>query len=88
MASEPFPLLNTSADQLHNTDANATRRRRKSSALGAGSDIRGGDTGAPALATSRASINANEANGHQVRFPLSLRVAGTPPRRPLLALPD
>ncbi|KAI9167452.1 sphingosine N-acyltransferase lac1 [Paramyrothecium foliicola] len=54
-ASEPFPLLNTSADQLHNADGSAPRRRRKSSALGG--DIRVGDT-APALATSRASLSA------------------------------
>ncbi|KAK2011129.1 TLC domain-containing protein [Colletotrichum eremochloae] len=53
--SEPFPLLNTSLDQLHavvdyspNPPRTATARRRKSSALG--QDIRAGDTG-PALAT-------------------------------------
>ena len=64
--SEPFPLLNTSAEQLHhvnakanaNADAGGSRRRRKSSALGG--DIHAGDTGAPALASSRASLNANE----------------------------
>ncbi|GJC95673.1 TLC domain-containing protein [Colletotrichum higginsianum] len=58
--SEPFPLLNTSVDQLHSvvdhspntsrttTTTTTTTRRRKSSALG--QDIRAGDTG-PALAT-------------------------------------
>jgi acyl-CoA-dependent ceramide synthase len=70
--SEPFPLLNTANDQLHqrhqaassasvsNTTAtqdaiNNARKRRKSSALGG--EIRG-DTGAPALASSRASLDA------------------------------
>lgn len=32
-ASEPFPILNTSADQLHTAPGDAPRRRRKSSAL-------------------------------------------------------
>lgn len=81
--SEPFPLLNTANDQLHqrrsadqagsyvsssNTTAtqdaiNNARRRRKSSLLGG--EIRG-DTGAPALASSRASLEAsdNHSNGH------------------------
>ncbi|KAM0236380.1 hypothetical protein ACHAPO_005012 [Fusarium lateritium] len=70
--SEPFPLLNTANDQLHqrhqatssasvsNTTAtqdaiNNARKRRKSSALGG--EIRG-DTGAPAFASSRASLDA------------------------------
>ncbi|KAM4068150.1 TLC domain-containing protein [Hirsutella rhossiliensis] len=53
--AEPFPLLNTSPDQLHLADADsALRRRRKSSGLGG--DIRAGDTGAPALASSSASL--------------------------------
>ncbi|KAH6653833.1 TLC domain-containing protein [Truncatella angustata] len=48
--SEPFPVLNTSADQFSSAqDSNAPRRRRKSSALG--QDIRAGDTGAPSLGT-------------------------------------
>ncbi|CRK25382.1 hypothetical protein BN1708_003957 [Verticillium longisporum] len=51
---EPFPLLNTSADPV--VDTTAARRRRKSSALG--QDIRAGDTGAPALASSRQSLSA------------------------------
>jgi acyl-CoA-dependent ceramide synthase len=56
--SEPFPLLNTASDQLHNAGAGIPRqRRRKSSALGA--EIRG-DTGAPAMATSRASMGMTE----------------------------
>nr|UWK20525.1 longevity assurance factor/sphinganine N acyl transferase subunit 1 [Trichoderma rodmanii] len=55
---EPFPLLNTSADQLHSADVNAARRRRKSSGLGG--EIRAGDTGAPALASSRVSLNAQD----------------------------
>ncbi|KAF4828177.1 Sphingosine N-acyltransferase-like protein FUM17 [Colletotrichum tropicale] len=52
--SEPFPLLNTSVDQLHSvidhhsSNSSRTTRRRKSSALG--QDIRAGDTG-PALAS-------------------------------------
>jgi acyl-CoA-dependent ceramide synthase len=59
-AAEPFPILSTSADQLHATsnDANtagaAARRRRKSSGLGE----RVGDTGAPGLATSLAHLSA------------------------------
>ncbi|KAF4454106.1 acyl-CoA-dependent ceramide synthase [Fusarium austroafricanum] len=74
-SSEPFPLLNTANDQLHqrrpvdqasssvsNTTAtqdaiNNARRRRKSSLLGG--EIRG-DTGAPALASSRASLEATD----------------------------
>lgn len=40
MASEPFPILNTSADQLH-TAGDAPRRRRKSSVLAE----HGGDAG-------------------------------------------
>ncbi|KAL7823437.1 longevity assurance proteins LAG1/LAC1 [Trichoderma gracile] len=55
---EPFPLLNTSADQLHSADVNVARRRRKSSGLGG--EIRAGDTGAPALASSRVSLNAHD----------------------------
>nr|UWK20516.1 longevity assurance factor/sphinganine N acyl transferase subunit 1 [Trichoderma decipiens] len=55
---EPFPLLNTSAEQLHSADVNAARRRRKSSGLGG--EIRAGDTGAPALASSRVSLNAQD----------------------------
>ncbi|CRK48162.1 hypothetical protein BN1723_001419 [Verticillium longisporum] len=51
---EPFPLLTTSADPV--VDTTAARRRRKSSALG--QDIRAGDTGAPALASSRQSLSA------------------------------
>lgn len=59
--SEPFPLLNTTADALHNAEVSidGARRRRKSSALGGGA-IYGGDTGAPALASSRASLDAND----------------------------
>ncbi|KAL2257191.1 hypothetical protein VTK26DRAFT_542 [Humicola hyalothermophila] len=56
--SEPFPPLPTAADrQLHSTstDGNAPRRRRKSSILG--TELRVGDTGAPALATSLAHLN-------------------------------
>lgn len=57
MAAEPFPLLNTSPDQLHLADGDsALHRRRKSSGLGG--DIRAGDTGAPALASSSASLAA------------------------------
>ncbi|KAF5962714.1 acyl-CoA-dependent ceramide synthase [Fusarium bulbicola] len=83
--SEPFPLLNAANDQLHqrrpadqadsyvsNTTAtqdaiNNARRRRKSSLLGG--EIRG-DTGAPAMASSRASLEAsdNHSNGHVRHF--------------------
>ncbi|KAF4978820.1 hypothetical protein FZEAL_4864 [Fusarium zealandicum] len=70
--SEPFPLLNTANDQLYqrrNPNSNTTateaavndaRKRRKSSALGG--ELRG-DTGAPALASSRASLDASDKNG-------------------------
>lgn len=58
-ASEPFPVLNTqdqfSTSQDANGNGNAARRRRKSS--GIASDLRG-DTGAPALSTSLAHLNA------------------------------
>ncbi|GAB1320408.1 sphingosine N-acyltransferase lag1 [Madurella fahalii] len=55
--TEPFPPLATAADrQLHSAgDVNTARRRRKSSVLGA--ELRVGDTGAPALATSIAHLN-------------------------------
>ncbi|KAI2626508.1 longevity assurance proteins LAG1/LAC1 [Hypoxylon sp. NC1633] len=53
-SSEPFPILNTSADQLHSAADGNARRRRKSSGLGA--DIRLGDTGAPSLHDSLASL--------------------------------
>jgi acyl-CoA-dependent ceramide synthase len=53
--SEPFPLLNSPAEQLHSLEAEGTRRRRKSSGLGG--DIRAGDTGAPALASSKLSLD-------------------------------
>lgn len=60
--SEPFPLLSTSADQLHNVadrvSASAIRRRRQSSGLG--SELRVGDTGAPGLATSIANMGQNK----------------------------
>nr|UWK20511.1 longevity assurance factor/sphinganine N acyl transferase subunit 1 [Trichoderma albolutescens] len=59
---EPFPLLNTSADQLHSADVNVARRRRKSSGLGG--EIRAGDTGAPALASSRVSLNAQDSENY------------------------
>jgi hypothetical protein len=67
--SEPFPLLNTSVDQLHNSDASNAqpkRRHRKSSALGT-TDIRAGDT-APAMASSRASLDAGD---DSVRSPIA-----------------
>ncbi|KAI1247240.1 hypothetical protein MGN70_011127 [Eutypa lata] len=55
---EPFPLLNTSADQLHsaNNESTNARRRRKSSGLGG--EIRAGDTGAPGLHTTLASMQS------------------------------
>ncbi|KAH8169713.1 TLC domain-containing protein [Sarocladium implicatum] len=56
--SEPFPLLNTASDQLHNPGDRPRQRRRKSSALGG--EIRAGDNGAPAMATSRASMGMTE----------------------------
>lgn len=58
---EPFPpLTSATATANSNADASGARRRRKSSVLG--SDIRAGDTGAPAMATSRASLKATEAS--------------------------
>lgn len=64
---EPFPLLNTSLDPFAMDEDSAPRRRRKSSGLGG--EIRAGDTGAPAFASSRASLNAGDSFGHQVSFP-------------------
>ncbi|KAI0480771.1 longevity assurance proteins LAG1/LAC1 [Xylariaceae sp. FL0804] len=56
--SEPFPLLNTSADQMHSAaENNLARRRRKSSGLG--TEIRAGDTGAPSLHTGLASLQSS-----------------------------
>lgn len=68
---EPFPLLNTSLDPFAMDEDSAPRRRRKSSGLGG--EIRAGDTGAPAFASSRASLNAGDSFGHHVcaLFPLS-----------------
>ena len=57
---EPFPLLSaamTADRQLASEMSAAARRRRKSSGLG--SDLRVGDTGAPALATSLAHLNGS-----------------------------
>ncbi|KAK0646526.1 TLC domain-containing protein [Cercophora newfieldiana] len=55
-STEPFPALSTAADrQLASEMSAAARRRRKSSGLG--SDLRVGDTGAPALATSLAHLH-------------------------------
>lgn len=70
--SEPFPLLNTASDQLHNAGAVPRQRRRKSSALGG--EIRAGDTGAPAMATSRASLRMTDSNVSRVLiYPFELR---------------
>lgn len=60
--TEPFPLLSTSVEQLHNVDASHAHKRRPRKSSAFGSDIRAGDTGAPALASSRASINAVDAS--------------------------
>ncbi|KAI1464782.1 longevity assurance proteins LAG1/LAC1 [Daldinia caldariorum] len=58
---EPFPILNSSVEQLHSgADHGNARRRRKSSVLGA--DIRVGDTGAPSLQSSLESFQ--ETHGH------------------------
>jgi acyl-CoA-dependent ceramide synthase len=57
-STEPFPPLSTVADrQLASEMSAAARRRRKSSGLG--SDLRVGDTGAPALATSLAHLHGS-----------------------------
>jgi acyl-CoA-dependent ceramide synthase len=71
--SEPFPPLTAAADrQFHSApDANVTRRRRKSSILG--SELRVGDTGAPALATSIAHLNGTA----KVCFPPAETVPAT-----------
>ncbi len=58
---EPFPLLNTALDPASFEDDGSIRRRRKSSGLGG--DIRAGDTGAPAFASSLTSLNSREHNG-------------------------
>lgn len=64
---EPFPLLNTSLDPFAMDEDSAPRRRRKSSGLGG--EIRAGDTGAPAFASSQASLNAGDSFGHYVCLP-------------------
>ncbi|KAG5982716.1 hypothetical protein E4U55_001463 [Claviceps digitariae] len=56
--SEPFPLLSSPAEQLHSLNAEGARRRRKSSGLGG--EIRAGDTGAPALASSKMSLEHHQ----------------------------
>ncbi|OLN81452.1 Sphingosine N-acyltransferase LAG1-like protein 2 [Colletotrichum chlorophyti] len=79
--SEPFPLLNTSVDQLHSAvdhaqSSSRPTRRRKSSALG--QDIRAGDTG-PALATYKASDSPNSPlspSEPTKRFPKRRRARG------------
>ncbi|KAG8406199.1 sphingosine N-acyltransferase lag1 [Metarhizium acridum] len=60
--SEPFPLLNSPAEQLHSLEVEGARRRRKSSGLG--SEIRAGDTGAPAFASSKASLDQHHHHHH------------------------
>ncbi|KAK1751903.1 TLC domain-containing protein [Echria macrotheca] len=57
-SSEPFPALGSAADRQLQSEMNAAaRRRRKSSGLG--QDLRVGDTGAPALATSLAHLHGS-----------------------------
>ncbi|KAG6121208.1 hypothetical protein E4U14_002386 [Claviceps sp. LM454 group G7] len=56
--SEPFPLLSSPAEQLHSLETEGARRRRKSSGLGG--DIRAGDTGAPAWASSKMSLEHHQ----------------------------
>jgi very-long-chain ceramide synthase len=68
MTSEPFPILNTSAEVAHHhhhRHDGAAKRRRKSSVLG--SELLVGDTGAPGLASSKTALAATEGNG-QVRL--------------------
>ncbi|TDZ18488.1 Sphingosine N-acyltransferase-like protein FUM17 [Colletotrichum orbiculare MAFF 240422] len=75
--SEPFPLLNTSVDQLHSAvehSSNPPRtRRRKSSALG--QDIRAGDTG-PALASYTAGDSPTSPTAPTKRFSKRRRARG------------
>ncbi|OAR00844.1 hypothetical protein LLEC1_04739 [Akanthomyces lecanii] len=66
---EPFPLLNTSLDPFAMDEDSAPRRRRKSSGLGG--EIRAGDTGAPAFASSQASLNAGDSFGHYADSPVT-----------------
>lgn len=58
----------------------AARRRRKSSVLGG--DINAGDTGAPAMASSRVSLDANDVNVQVCRFVFSF----PPPRLTTVSL--
>ncbi|KAK4233696.1 TLC domain-containing protein [Achaetomium macrosporum] len=53
--TEPFPALTSAGDRQLHSEANAPRRRRKSSILG--TELRVGDTGAPSLATGIAHLN-------------------------------
>jgi acyl-CoA-dependent ceramide synthase len=52
---------------LHNLENSQTHKRRPRKSSAFGSDIRAGDTGAPALASSRASLNAVDASAQSSR---------------------
>ncbi|KAI8634882.1 TLC domain-containing protein [Xylariaceae sp. FL1651] len=58
-SAEPFPLLSTSADQLRSVAEQTMARRRPRKSSGLPAEIRAGDTGAPSLHTSLASLQSN-----------------------------
>ncbi|OAA32056.1 Longevity assurance, LAG1/LAC1 [Moelleriella libera RCEF 2490] len=74
--SEPFPLLSSPAEQLHSLEAEGTRRRRISSGLGG--DIRAGDTGAPAWASSKASLDRHDTTTAEPASPTTPSSASHP----------
>jgi very-long-chain ceramide synthase len=60
VSSEPFPPFNTSAEPLHSAaEQNNTARRRPRKSSGLPAEIRAGDTGAPSLQASLASLQSS-----------------------------
>ncbi|KAI3337311.1 longevity assurance proteins LAG1/LAC1 [Xylariaceae sp. AK1471] len=58
-SAEPFPPFNTSTEPLHSVAEQTTARRRPRKSSGLPAEIRAGDTGAPSLQTSLASLQSN-----------------------------
>ncbi|KAI0402964.1 TLC domain-containing protein [Xylaria palmicola] len=58
-SAEPFPKFTTSAEPLRSYAEQSTPRRRPRKSSGLPAEIRAGDTGAPSLHTSLASLQSN-----------------------------
>ena len=58
-SSEPFPAFNTSAEPSRSAAEQTAARRRPRKSSGLPAEIRAGDTGAPSLQASLASLQAN-----------------------------